>query len=290
MTDEQSWLDRKRFLRLSVVSLLLFLLSCGNEKKKNYPGPPGYDLNHPMVYKLPSLLDEISGLIFYQKDTCLFAIDDENGILFKIFLTTPVRIEQWNFSDGADYEDLSLVDSSFFVLKSKGKLERFSFGGRTITGFKKLDLPVTGANEFETMFFDQKKNKLFIICKECASDKKEKITGFSLDPYAEKIDTSFSINAGPILQKLKLDQKIKPSAASVNPVTGEIFMISSVSKVLIIFNPDFSLKQAYPISSKIFKQPEGLTFTQKGDLLISNESAESGSAEILLFKYKSQHQ
>jgi hypothetical protein len=35
----------------------------------------------------------------------------------------------------------------------------------------------------------------------------------------------------------------------------------------------------------LFKQPEGITFTPKGDMIISNEAADRGVAEILLFKY-----
>jgi hypothetical protein len=43
----------------------------------------------------------------------------------------------------------------------------------------------------------------------------------------------------------------------------------------------------YKINPKLYKQPEGLTFTSKGDLIISNESADIGAANILFFKYKS---
>ena len=260
------------------------------KNKKNYPSPPGYDLNAPVKFKLPAALDEISGISYYEKDSSLFAINDEKGLLFKIFLKNPVVIEQWKFSDGGDYEDICLADSSFFVLKSKGKVERFKFSGTDTVGLSEVHFPLTGKNEFETLFLDKKKNKLVIVCKDCESDKKENITSFILDPKTEKIDTSFSIDARPALQHLKLDQKIKPSAGSIHPLTGEIFLISSVTKALIILTPDFTVKQSFALNPKIFKQLEGLAFNPTGDLYISNEAAENGAADILLFKNKKAHQ
>jgi secreted PhoX family phosphatase len=62
-------------------------------------------------------------------------------------------------------------------------------------------------------------------------------------------------------------------------------MISSVNKLLVIFDKDHNVKQSYPIHRGVFKQPEGLTFTPKGDLIISNEAADEGTAEILFFPY-----
>src|SRR4030095_15532959 len=115
-----------RCLPLIVSSGVFILASCGS-KSHSYQSPPGYNFNKPYVYKLPTILDEISGLFFYPKDSGIFAIQDEKGWLFKIHLKNPLQIERWKFSNGADYEDLSVVDSAFYVLKSKGAVEKFRF-------------------------------------------------------------------------------------------------------------------------------------------------------------------
>ncbi len=47
-----------------------------------------------------------------------------------------------------------------------------------------------------------------------------------------------------------------------------------------------NVKEVYELDPVIYKQPEGITFTPWGDLLISNEAAESGNANILIFKSK----
>jgi len=46
------------------------------------------------------------------------------------------------------------------------------------------------------------------------------------------------------------------------------------------------VKEVYKLDPKIFKQPEGITFTPTGDLLISNEAALTGAANILIYKRK----
>ena len=48
------------------------------------------------------ILDEISGLAFYPKDSGIFSIQDEKGWLFKIRLKNPLQIERWKFSNGAE--------------------------------------------------------------------------------------------------------------------------------------------------------------------------------------------
>src|SRR4029079_18374811 len=89
-----------------------------------------------------------------------------------------------------------------------------------------------------------------------------------------------------IIQMAKEDkQRLKPSAAAIHPVTGELFLIASVNHLLVVFSKDHEPKGVYHLDPKTFKQPEGLTFTPKGDLLISNEASNSGTPDILIFKY-----
>ena len=50
-------------------------------------------------------------------------------------------------------------------------------------------------------------------------------------------------------------------------------------------NTNGTLKQVYPLNAQLFKQPEGIAFTPSGDMLISNEAAGKGAANILYYKY-----
>jgi uncharacterized protein YjiK len=274
-----------KYLSFTVVFILAGLGSCTSPKE--YASPPGYDLNKPYRYSLPSVLDEISGILYYPKDSCLFAIQDEKGFLFKIHLGAPVRIEKWKFSSAGDYEDLALVDSNFFVLKSKGVLEKFKFFTGDSMSLQSFRFSEGGKNEFETLYYDSSVHQLIIICKSCEADKKKQVSSWLFDPVTDSVKTFFVINTENIKEQLNEDKlKLKPSAAAINPLTGELFVVCSVNKLLVVLdNKNHAVKNVYELDPKLFKQPEGLTFTPGGDLLISNESSNQGAADILVFKY-----
>ena len=73
-----------------IYTIFTVTLFCGcavNEKKSQSPNNSRYDLLNPYVIKLPAGLAEISGIAYYPKDTAVFAIEDEAGTLYKIYLT-----------------------------------------------------------------------------------------------------------------------------------------------------------------------------------------------------------
>jgi hypothetical protein len=283
-------LELKNFsiFELFLLAFLAFCMaevSCNSRAKASYPSPPGYDLNKPIAYKLPDILNEISGIIYYKKDSSLFAINDEKGWLFKIHLGTPVRVERWKFSDAGDYEDLALSDSTFYVLKSKGAIEKFMFLSGDSLSLRNFKVPETG-NEFETLYYDSTEKKLILICKNCIGDKKKQVSSWSFDPVSDSFVRSFTIETSKIKEQLNDDElKFKPSAAAIHPISGELYIISSVNSALVILNKDHTVKNSYRIDPALFKQPEGMTFTPKGDLVISNEASDRGAADILFFKY-----
>jgi hypothetical protein len=267
-------------------SLTIFAGSCNSRSSNSYQSPPGYNFDKAVVYKLPTILDEISGVAFYPKDSGIFAIQDEKGWLFKIHLKNPLQIERWKFSNGADYEDISRVDSTFFVLRSKGVVERFKFATPDSVSIQPFRISEE-KNEFETLYYDSSIQKLVIVCKNCEEDTRKEVSSFTFDPSSNTFSPAFKIETATIREELGEDDKFrfKPSAAALHPLTGELYIVASVNRALVILNKDHSVKSAYEIDPALFKQPEGLTFTPKGDLIISNEAADHGVGEILFFKY-----
>jgi uncharacterized protein YjiK len=250
-----------------------------------YKSPAGYDLNKPFLLKLPVELSEISGVAFYAKDSSVFAIGDEFGWLYKIPLTTGKAIRKWKFSSQGDYEDLVMVDKVFYVLQSNGNITAFTFDDHNQILTQQQQFPVSG-NEFEILYYDPHLFKLILLCKDCEMDKKKALTAFWFDLLYKRFDDSSSINVTAIANMIGEKKiKFKPSAAAINPVTDELFIISSVNKLLVIADRKGNPKQTYPINAGLFKQPEGITFTPEGDLIISNESADRGVANLLFFKY-----
>jgi len=268
--------------------LPFFFANCNLVKKHKSESPAGYDLNHPILIKLPTELDEISGVAYYPQDTCVFAIVDEAGLLYKIFINRPKQIQKWIFADKSDYEDLVLLDSNFYVLSSKGDISAFRFFSSDTLAYKEYPLTSIGkGNEFEILYFDRFLNKVVMICKDCEVDTKKHLSCFTFDPYTFQYDNSRLIINVQRIAELAGEKKLKfkPSAAAIHPLTGELFIISSINKMLVVADHDGKAKNVFRLNGGDFKQPEGLTFTPAGDLIISNEAADHGVANIMIFPY-----
>ena len=261
--------------------LVLFITGCQDSTK--YVNPPQFDLQKPYEMKLPLELDEISGVAYYPKDSSVFAINDERGWIYKIGLGVKKGMLRWKFSSGADFEDVVMLDSTFYVLQSNGTIVKVN---HQPSGFisKEIPFPAGKGNEFEILYYDDEKKKLILICKDCEEDKKKSLTTFSFDPQTEQFsDGSFSIDVTPIAASMnKKKVRFKPSAAAINPVDSMLYIVSAINKLLVVTDRNGKFKKSYPLPS-FFKQPEGITFTPWGAMIISNEAANVGVADILIF-------
>lgn len=273
--------------------ILLVLLKFHNYSgcapdKKNSASPPGYDLNDPVKISLPSALDEISGIFYYPKDSSVFAEIDEDGLLFKIYLNGSGTIRQWRFDKKHDFEDILMHDSTFYILISNGDIESLKFNGDSIIKYKSK-FPNAGKkiNEFETLYYDDSLG-LVMMCKDCEDDKKKIVTALGYKPDSSAYNPFlFTINVRPIAEKIGENKlHFKPSAAAVNPITNELYILASLNKLLVVADRNGKVKDVYPLDPVTFNQPEGITFTPWGDLLISNEKGEEHAATILIFKPK----
>jgi uncharacterized protein YjiK len=274
-------------------SVYLFLLAvtsmhCHNDNNgKVVTNPDGYNMKAAVQIKLPLDLDEISGVAYYPGDSSIFAINDEKGWLYKIKKGREIR--RWKFSQGADFEDVVLLDSMFYVLQSNGNIMRLNFSPQNTVAVQQYYFTQSGEskNEFEILYYDPGKKKLILICKDCETDKKKALTTFSFDPIAGAYsDSSFSINVKEIAAAVgEKKLRFKPSAASINPKNGLLYILSAINKLLVVTDVNGNFKNAYKIDKSIFKQPEGITFTPAGGMIVSNEAADAGVADILYFSY-----
>jgi hypothetical protein len=267
---------------------LLIVLLIGCQNKSELSSPPEYDLNRPSTIKLPAYLDEISGVVYYPKDKSVFGICDDKSWLYKIFLSDDGSIQKWKLGDKGDFEDIVLVDSTFYVLQSKGRILSLEFVSPDSITVKEYELAAESTGEFEILYFEKEKNRLVMLCKECKADDKNSLTAWAFDLKT----LTFSTSPAYVIDVRKIEElmqekkvKFKPSAASIHPLTGQLFIISSINKALVIAGKEGVTEKVYKIDPALYKQPEGLTFSPEGHLIISNEAANSGAANILVFKY-----
>lgn len=268
---------------LAVASCLL--LSCGPESTTIVSKIQHYDINKPAkIVKLPPLLDEISGITYYPKDSSLFAIQDEEGFIYKIFPWHPDSMLRYKFAGRGDFEDVALVNQTFYVLRSDGTIFTTTIGS-DVTSVKS-DYGVKG-NEFEGLYFDDSLQQLRLLCKDCEVDGKKHVSTYLFNPQSGQYSSdSMRIDALELAQILGEKKiKFKPSAVAVNPIDHRIYMISSVNKVLVIANRDGTIYATSELDHKIYKQPEGMAFAPDGTMFISNESADVGAATVLIIPY-----
>ncbi|MBN1596770.1 MAG: hypothetical protein JW894_00605, partial [Bacteroidales bacterium] len=93
------------------------------------------------------------------------------------------------------------------------------------------------------------------------------------------------------LKKNKKDQKKEPilkfsiSEICIHPVTKELFLLSATDHLLFVFNMKGKILHIVQLDHDLFYQPEGLTFFDNGDMLISNEGQDL-EPTLLRFIYR----
>src|ERR1700712_2372757 len=214
-------------------TIAYFLFSCTNQKEKiTISNSSRYNLDNPVIIKLPDALNEISGIAYYPKDSSVFAEVDEAGILYKIPLNRLGEIKKWQFDKKHDFEDIVLHDSVFYVLISNGDIESIKFGNgdSIVTSTSQFPNASKKSNEFESMFYDNERKELVILCKNCEDDGHKIVSAFAYDMFTNTYnDSAGSIDVQPIAQKVGIEKlKFKPSAIALNPVTNEYYILASV--------------------------------------------------------------
>ena len=119
------------------------------------------------------------------------------------------------------------------------------------------------------------------------TDKDPTVSTYAFDLQQSVYNRSLIIDAKNITEANgPISTRFKPSGASINPATDELYILSSVNKLLVVANRNGKIKETYHLDPSIFNQPEGITFTANGSLFISNEADETHAATILFYQFK----
>ena len=270
----------------------------------------GYDLeNHDARYKLPEYLEEISGLSYYGKGK-IACVQDEKAHIYILNLEQEKIIKRYKFGDDADYEDIAVVGKTAYILRNNGHIYRVKDFKKKDRKVKKYKTPLKEKNDTEGIAYDPVLNALLIACKGSPSIEKEnKYKGFKaiykfdleteelvdkpnflvdlerLDSYIDQnAFKRLSVQVAKRLRLIESETSFQPSGIAIHPVSGEIYIISSVGKLLIILNNKGKVMVVQELDPKIFRQPEGICFSPTGDLFISNEG-QGGKGYILKFRF-----
>lgn len=250
----------------------------------------GYDFSRPdEKMELGKQLHEISGMAWIPGTGLIQAENDEKGDIFLVdFKNKNDNFKKIKFGGKGDYEDIVHTNTTDYLLVSSGKIVKIIIEDSLVSSSTEYALDIKGTNEFETLYLDTEDHSLIMLCKQCAHEKDKVRSAFRFDPETDQFSQEpvFNISIDSIRQKLNDDKAdFKPSAAAINPVTGKLFIVASVGKLLVVTDKKGNIEQIFRLNPTLFNQPEGLTFAPNGDLYISNEGGE-GIATILKFAYK----
>jgi uncharacterized protein YjiK len=293
----------KRTILLVILSLLRSVLFPQDNKSgvlfENSAYHFPYLLAEPnQSWKLPKSLDEISGLS-YIDDRRLACIQDENGIIY-IFNLIAGKVDlEISFGNDGDYEGIEVIGNDAWILKSNGTLYKVTdYLKKTALDVIKYTTALSGKNNAEGLAYDPVNRNLLIACKGYPFPEETKESGYkaiysfnletkklnkepffliNLDTikYYEKYDffTRLGDDVMDYLDPSEGDKTFQPSGIAIQPVTGNIFILGSVGKLLLVLSGKGEMLAMIKLRPEIFPKPEGICFSPDGTLYISNEGA-----------------
>ena len=244
---------------------------------ENYKFPYQFQENEWRV-EVPDALKEISGITPLDNEHVL-AINDEKGILYTVDLNAGNIVNEILFDKDRDYEDLCKVANQVFILERDGDLYQFDLENQdTILKFETI---FNYRNDTEGLCFDSKKNRLLIAYKEGSPEgivlPKNTVAVFGFDLLKKTVSPVPVISIpkkeiGRIVGNGGKPYNFKPSAIGIHPHSGNLYVLSSVGKILIIVNPNNNkILYVELLDGQQFTQPEGIAFDENENLLISCE-------------------
>lgn len=249
----------------------------------------GYSFSSPdEKMELGKHLHEISGMAWIPGKDHILAENDEKGQIFTLdFINKKDELGKVKFGGKGDYEDIVYTDTAIYMLVATGGIVRVSTKDSSLIT-QEFTLPGE-KNEFETLYLDEDRKSLIMLCKECDHEKDKIRAAYRFDLTTNSFDPSpiFTIDIEEIKNILS-DSKaeFKPSAAGISPVDGKLYIVASVGKLIVVADKKTGkVEKVFRIDPVLYNQPEGMTFAPNGDLYISNEGGE-GIATILKFVYK----
>ncbi|RFS13462.1 SdiA-regulated domain-containing protein [Emticicia sp. C21] len=277
------------FIALSIIAIAVLILNaCGPSKKKtNDEKTPvtevfqSYDFANPaQEMKLSKSLKEISGLSYY-KENQLICVNDEEGKIFIYDLAKEDIIEKIDFGKSADYEGVEFVGGEVFVMKSNGEIKTFAIDGESEN---EIDCRSPDVIEYEGLGYDAHTNSLLLATKEHIKARDDEKLVYSYDLTKNQLTIRFTITKDMVKGKNgKTD--FRPSGIAVHPIDGDIYIVASQGKKILILSKEGTKKDLIELDDKLYLQPEGICFNPSGDLYISSEGDDK-KGYILKFNYR----
>jgi uncharacterized protein YjiK len=237
---------------------------------------------------MPSDLKEISGIAM-TPDGRLLAHDDELSRIFEIDPRRGVIVKSFLFGTGlrGDFEGITVAGPNIWVIKSNGKLYSFHEGENgTRVPYASFDTKLGKECEFEGIAYQADSSWLVLPCKNARGkglDDELVIYRWRIGSDASTGITRLEIPLSEAVGNNKW-KRFRASDITIDPVTGDYVMISSLEHGLIVMRPDGEVIESRSLPGK-HHQAEGVAITKDSILIISDEASSKPPA-ITLYRWR----
>lgn len=289
---------------LCLLGILMLGSACGDAGER-LEGPSAseapYAFDAPDAgFILPNALEEVSGLTMLD-ERHLGAVQDEDGIIFVLDAETAEVVGTHRFGGGGDYEGIAQAGTETVVLRSDGRLFVVEDWRAERSDARTVDPGLHADCDAEGLAFDGE--RLLIACKESPGRGRRGVRAvfaFDLSRSERPAEPAYRIHADSlgrpggtvlddrvrrIVRPLSDINAFKPSALGIHPLTGQLYVLSSVRKLVAVLDRDGSLAAVWPLPDRHLPQPEGLAFLPDGTLWVASEAA-GRRPTLLQFSYR----
>jgi hypothetical protein len=214
------------------------------------------------IIEMPKELKEISGITSIN-DSGVAAREDEHGLIYFFNINKKEILRKFEFSKDADYEDSVRIDNKIYVIESNGAIfekNDFVSDNPKVNPYK---APLDKKNTLESIAYDTANQSPLLAMKDhnLDNDNEEKVEkniyqfslkSMNLDKYPFyqiKIkDIEDPYNGSPFeeesekllkaLGNKNLTEVIKPSAMAYHPLTGNLYVLTSINHIRIVLDKE----------------------------------------------------
>lgn len=251
-----------------------------------------YDLSaQPATrFSLPNNLMELSGLAC-SADGRVFAHNDETGTIFQIDATTGKVITSFMLGGKKvvreDFEGIAIAHGKFYLSTSAGDIYECSEGENgSVVDYTIYKTRLGKRYEMEGLCYDPRTDALLLTVKTAFKEKKrDERPVFAFSLASKKLEKKPRF----VLPGSLSGGDFHPSSIEYNPATGTLFVLAAQGHTVIEISATGDILARQPLDARRFFQPEGLTFTPDGRLLIGSEGDKNDTqtpASLTVFSAK----
>ena len=299
--DKTMFMQKLPFRHCSWICAIFLFGFCNSHKSPTQAAAPllpsdsiPYRLETPSkVIRLEEpALREISGLSPTSAPGIFVCIADERGEAFLIDANTGGQVlKRILFKDKGDFESVEMVGKTIWAVKSNGDVYEINNWESDVPAVVEYETFLKKHNDIEGLCYDPKRNALLLACKEDPDSMHARnVYAFSLQSKSLEEKPVYELNPEEVNRyaaygENERHQFFSPSGIAIHPITGEVYLISTALKRLVVLDyGSGKIKAVQHLDKQVMPQPEGISFDTDGNLYLSSEG-KTGEGMLLLFNY-----